>query len=86
MDSSADAKPGDGLRELADLIVRDNVCGSSVPDYLQFLIEEQLIELDAQARRWARTVPVLFCDSTSSDLALALRRRATELDDVQNRE
>jgi len=80
MDSNAEARAGDGLRELAQMIVRDNVSSATLREYFKFLLEEQLIEPDALARRWARTVPDAFCDSNAADLALILRKMATELD------
>jgi hypothetical protein len=80
MDSNDDARAGDGLRELAQMIVRDNVTSATLLDYLRFLLEDQLIEPDALARRWARTVPSAFSDSTPADLSLILRKMANELD------
>jgi len=80
MDSNVDARAGDGLRELAQMIVRDNVTGTNLLEYFKFLLEDHLIEPDALARRWARTVPDTFCDSSAADLALILRKMASELD------
>jgi hypothetical protein len=80
MESNVDARAGDGLRELAQMIVRDNVTSANLLEYFKFLLEEHLVEPDALARRWARTVPGTFCDSSPADLALILRKMATELD------
>jgi hypothetical protein len=80
MDSNVDLRAGDGLRELAQMIVRDNVTSANILEYFKFLLEDHLVEPDALARRWARTVPATFCDSSAADLALILRKMATELD------
>ena len=80
MDSNTDNRAGDGLRELARMIVRDHVSSATLLEYFKFLLEDQLIEPDALARRWARTVPEAFAGSSAADLASVLQKMAAELD------
>lgn len=73
-------KAGDGLREFAQHILKDRVTGSRVADYMQFLLEERLVEPDANVRLWARCAPNQFSDASSEDIASMLGQMASKLD------
>ena len=73
-------RDGDGLRELACLVVEENVDLSHLPSFIDSLMAERLMELSGAARRVARELSRQFSDLSPDDVAYLLRRRAKALD------
>jgi len=77
----AGEKPGDGLRQLARLVVDDNINLPGLRQYVQTILPERLIELSASARQIAARLPEQFNDLSPDDIAYLLRTWGKELDD-----
>lgn len=78
--NSEPKKPGDGLRQLARMVIDDNIPLRDLDRYLQHLLTDKLMEFDSQTRQYIKQLPELPEDLSPDDVAFILRRRADEIE------